>query len=368
MDNCDLSCINGDLISKAIRMLKPQKKDAIFDSVSDMYREGPQELSHHLTIIIRSMFSHGIVPSFLLLCTLTPIVKDSLGDMTASSNYHAIAGGSLLIKLFDLIVLHLEDNKLKFDDLQMAYQKGSGTTVCTWMATTVINHFNNRGRPVYGASMDMTKAFDMVDWGQMFEVLRKRRIKSVLIRLLLYIYKNQICQVKWGNCNSSKFTVNNGVTQGAVSSAIFFALYIEELITILRRAKLGCEINGLFYGIIIYADDILLLSGSRNGLQSMVDLSFSFAKRRNLTFSIHEDPNKSKTKCIVFQKKKTPDPKKITLNGKALPWVSQLKYLGSILQSENSMALDIAQKRGIFIGAVNSLLQEFYYVNPEIFH
>ena len=100
--------------------------------------------------------------------------------------------------------------------------------------------------------MDMTKAFDMVDWGQMFEVLRKRRIKSVLIRLLLYIYKNQICQVKWGNCNSSKFTVSNGVRQGAVSSAIFFALYIEELIAFLKRAMLGCEINGLLYLVFVF--------------------------------------------------------------------------------------------------------------------
>ena len=47
-------------------------------------------------------------------------------------------------------------------------------------------------------------------------------------------------------------------------------------------------------------------------------------------------------------------------DGDPLPWVNQVKHLGNLLQSDNSMATDIAQKRGKYIGKANSLLQEFH--------
>ena len=48
-------------------------------------------------------------------------------------------------------------------------------------------------------------------------------------------------------------------------------------------------------------------------------------------------------------------PANIKLNGDALPWVTQVKHLGHMLQADNSMPVDLAQKRGAFIGKINSL-------------
>ena len=94
-----------------------------------------------------------------------------------------------------------------------------------------------------------------------------------------------------------------------------------------------------------------------------------YVAARNLKFGTNSDPDKSKTKCIIFTKKKKPDfqPRNITLNGVILPWVTQVKHLGHMLQSDNSMRIDIAQKRGAFIGKINSLLQEFHHVKPDMF-
>ena len=43
-----------------------------------------------------------------------------------------------------------------------------------------------------------------------------------------------------------------------------------------------------------------------------------------------------------------------------------MKHLGNTLQSDNSMCHDILLKRGKYIGKVNSLLQEFHYVKPNV--
>ena len=59
------------------------------------------------------------------------------------------------------------------------------------------------------------------------------------------------------------------------------------------------------------------------------------------------------------------DVKNIQLNGNILPWVKDVKHLWCTLQSDNSMTMDINQKRGQFIGKVNSLLQEFHSATPK---
>ena len=109
--------------------------------------------------------------------------------------------------------------------------------------------------------------------------------------------------MKWNSSYSHRFPVKNGVRQGAVSSPILFSVYINDLIVQLRKAGLGCHLGGLFVGCLGYADDLLLLSGSRCGLQSMVNMCDKFTKMKNLKFSTNADPSKSKTKCIIFSKK-----------------------------------------------------------------
>ena len=73
---------------------------------------------------------------------------------------------------------------------------------------------------------------------------------------------NQQYTVKWGQEVSNTFGLSSGVRQGCVSSGILFVVYIDELLTLLRNSGLGCRIHGIFYGAVIYADDIFLLSTS----------------------------------------------------------------------------------------------------------
>ena len=360
--------INEDLVKRALKLLKGNKGDALFEIQSDCLINGPPELVTHLTSILKTFVIHGSIPYFILVCTLLPLVKDNLGDITSSDNYRAIASGSLLLKLLDLVILLLEGDKLECDPLQFGFQARSGTVMCTWTASAVIDFFNKKGSVVYGCAMDLSKAFDMVDWKELFVTLQQRDVDPVFLRILIFIYRNQQCDVRWNSSYSHRFPVSNGVRQGAVSSPILFSVYINDLICELREAGLGCHIGGLFVGCLGYADDLLLLSASRCGLQSMVNTCEKFTGKKNLKFITNPDPSKSKTKCIIFSKK-TKDLKNVApvmLNGNPLPWVQQVKHLGNVLQCDNSMKIDCTLKRGKFIGKVNSLLQEFSYADPHV--
>ena len=56
----------------------------------------------------------------------------------------------------------------------------------------------------------------------------------------------------------------------------------------------------------------------------MVNLCQDFATRKNLKFSTNENPEKSKTKCLVFSKKAKDRLNNLTvlLDGNPLPWVT----------------------------------------------
>ena len=98
--------------------------------------------------------------------------------------------------------------------------------------------------------------------------------------------------MKWGQSYSHSFSVSNGVRQGAISSPVLFSVYINGLIAKLRSSGFGCYIGTLFMDCLGYADDILLLSGSRTGLQVLVETCAKFVKKKNLKFSTNTDPEK----------------------------------------------------------------------------
>ena len=62
----------------------------------------------------------------------------------------------------------------------------------------------------------------------------------------------------------------------------------------LRRLGIGFHIGGLYVGIIAYADDILLLAPNRSAAQFMLKVCEKFAQKSNRSFSLNEDPRKSK--------------------------------------------------------------------------
>ena len=97
------------------------------------------------------------------MCSLVPIVKNNLADLTSSDNYRAIAKSSLILKLFDWVVLLREGEKMSCDQLQFGYQRLSSTVMCSWVASSVIDHFNRAGNDVFCALLDCSKAFDLVE-------------------------------------------------------------------------------------------------------------------------------------------------------------------------------------------------------------
>ena len=212
----------------------------------------------------------------------------------------------------------------------------------------------------------MKKAFDTVKHSVLFKKLLDRNLSQIFTRIIIIMYMSQSANVKWGNKQSDSFSITNGLKQGAVMSAILFCIYIGDLIKQLRRNRTGCWIEGDFVGAIIYADDIVLLSPTIDGLQKMINTCRNYTDKHNLTFSVHDNPVKSKTKCMAFLKNKT-HLRQMMLKDKALPWVNSTKHLGVTLTDNSNMTnQDTLEKRAQYIARNNELMQEFHYASPSV--
>ena len=300
-----------------------------------------------------------------MISTIIPIIIDKFGDICSSNNYRSIAISSLVLKVCDWVILLLYGDELKINELQFGFQQKTSTTMCTWLAVETIKYFMRNGSDVFACVMDMSKAFDRVKHGKLFSKLVKKGVPPIYIRLLLKMYEKQQANVLWNGILSNTFPVRNGVKQEAVLSPILYCIYIDDLFHLLRKRRTGCWVNDAFIGIVGYADDLLLLSPTLDGLQQMVKTCEEYGNTHNLTFSTHTNLKKCKTKCISFLKKDRPL-KNIKLNDRDLPWVDSVKHLGCRIGKRiHGMTQDLMEKRAIYINRLNELNQEFHFSHPR---
>lgn len=295
-------------------------------------------------------------------------MKDKLADQNSSSNYRSIAISSLILKLLDWIIILNYGELLHLDELQFGFQKANSTSLCTWMVYETIDMYIRNGSTVYGALMDCTKAFDTVQHSKLFLKMLDAGVPAVIVRLLINIYLKQTANVRWQGELSREFSISNGVRQGAVLSPLLFCFYMNDLFDILRKSGSGCRIGNSYAGAFGYADDLLLISPSRSGLQDMLSIAEKYAKSHKIGFSTNLDPEKSKTKGIIFSRQELKwKPAPVRLNGNILPWVKSGKYLGAKLTGVmDSFAQDSRIKRAIYIEKNCELNQEFGFAHPQV--
>ena len=54
-----------------------------------------------------------------------------------TDSYDAIAGSSLLLKLFENVIIIIWGDKLGTDSLQFGFKAGTSTTECSWLVMEV---------------------------------------------------------------------------------------------------------------------------------------------------------------------------------------------------------------------------------------
>ncbi len=341
-----------DVITKCIRRIKSGKSDGNMGFDSDHLLNGTSKLCYMISVLFNVMIMHGHSAQDLLYSTIVSIPKNKRASLCCSDNYRGIALCCSICKVLDMAILDQFRKYLYTSDLQFGFKPGLSTTLCTAMYIETVDYYVNRNSDVFSCLLDASKAFDKVHYGKLFNLLIKRKLPFLIVRLLLDSYTRQEVCVSWDSCKSRYFNVKNGVKQGGVLSPILFIVYFDELIELLRRSHLGCHIGTHYVGALGYADDLTLISPSLRALNKMLFICQSFATEYNVSFNVN------KTMCIKFGSPvRTED--KLYLNDSLINWVDQVKHLGNIVSSNLRDNSDCSLKRSIFNGSVNKLFGSY---------
>lgn len=91
-----------------------------------------------------------------------------------------------------------------------------------------------------------------------------------------------------------------GVLQGDILSPMLFSLFLEDLETHLHEnLSAGIDIDQINIFLLLFADDLAIISETPNGLQKHLNTLHTYCERWGLTVNI------DKTKVMIFQKGRT---------------------------------------------------------------
>ena len=148
------------------------------------------------------------------------------------------------------------------------------------------------------------------------------------------MYTQQKLQVRWGNSISDKFSVQNGVKQGGVLSPILFAIYIDGLLTRLKKSGVGCHMGHHFVGCLAFADDLTLMAPTIEALKRLVSIYEDYANEFHVLFS------GKKSQFLIFKGRGcSAGDEYVTVNGSALPNVNSAIHLGHKVSTVNNDSL-----------------------------
>ena len=291
--------------------------------------------------LINSLFLNALYPTAWTNNFLKAIYKS--GPTDDPGNYRGLAIGSAMAKLYSSILLRrLEDYILDNGILtknQIGFIRGFRTADHIFVLKTLITKYTqNKGR-LYAAFIDFKKAYDMVNRETLLENLKVYGIDGRMWDNISAIYKTVQYSIKIGDRTMDPISSNLGLKQGCPLSPILFNLYINNISDYLVPKpddNITLQDNKISH--FLYADDLIIVSSCKEGLQSHLDSLSQFADSKDLTV------NTKKSQVMIFNRTgKTLKKEKFTIKGKQLEVVPKYTYLGVDIPTSGSFSTSIAE-------------------------
>ena len=158
------------------------------------------------------------------------------------------------------------------------------------------------------------------------------------------------CESEWENNQFLK--LRKGVHQGKPISPLLFNIFINDIFEQLKSTQEISLDNKHTFNTLMYADDLIILSTSKENLQKDLSMVNEYCNKWKLQI------NYSKTKCMTFTKGTQKEKNIFTIDNYPIENVKKYKYLGITINAKNCSLnptqIDLSCKATNAFYAINS--------------
>ena len=280
---------------------------------------------------------------------IRPIHKKE--STSKESNYRGITLSSCFGKFFNAMILNrilkaFEELNISHHHL-MGFRPNMRTSNNILILKTLIDKQFNNNQKLYFCFVDFSKAFDTVWRKGLLSKLRSYGIEGKMLNVLHSLYTDTTVHVKINNYMSEAFDILLGVKQGDPPSPFFFNIYMNDLSSDLINSANDSETHKLqeiYLPCLFWADDLVLLSKTKDGLQKQPDILAKYSSDWKLKVNI------DKTKSLIFNKSgRLIKTEKVCYKGYMIEPTKHYKYLGILSDSNGKFksAMDDLAKKGM---------------------
>jgi len=255
-----------------------------------------------LTRCFNKVFTDGTYPEEWTRAVIIPLHKK--GDLENPDNYRGISLLSVISKCYTYVLNTrmkewMEENE-KIIELQAGFRHGYSTADHIFTLSAIVEKcLSKKGGKLYVAFVDLQKAFDSVHRVSLFESLVRAGLSGTFLNALKAMYLSVVSCVRVNNLNTEFFNCPFGLKQGCILSPGLFSMFINEIAVELSNVgQHGMQLQPgkLELFLLLFADDLALLSSTAIGLQNPLNQLSRMCEERLLKISIE------KTKVMVFRK------------------------------------------------------------------
>ena len=175
----------------------------------------------------------------------------------------------------------------------------------------------------------------------MYHKLLEYGIDPNLVNLVKDMYDKTKIMLKLNGKITMPIPTEKGVRQGCILSPRLFNLFINDIPLIFDQQCHPVQLGNMSIQCLMYADDIVLFSESKQGLQRCLAKLEIYTEKWKMKLN-----HKKKNKIMIFQKHGLTPKVDITFKNEILEQVKEYKYLGSIISRNGSFKSNTAYLRG----------------------
>ena len=287
-------------IMGAIENLRQGKAPGIDQVLAEMLTCSTRTIAPYLYTLFNAIFSQGYFPHLWQQSLIVAIHKK--GSVDDPNNYRGISLTSTLSKVF----LHVLNSRLQewteknglIGEEQAGFRRGYSTIDNIFVLHSIVERYLGRHKKLYACFIDFHKAFDRVNRESLFKILKRNGITGNMFQTLQSMYQSVRCCVRCPDGNTEYFECESGLKQGCKCSSTLFSLIVNEVaMEVNKKGKHGVQLmpDMTTIHLLIYADDIVLLSDTVMGLQNQIDNLKQAADKVSLCI------NMVKSKVMVFR-------------------------------------------------------------------